>query len=264
MTRDESSPAMGFAGVIFDVDGVLVDSPHEAAWRESLAELMTGPWQDAAERSSWSPDAFTSRVYREVLSGKPRHEGALACLEYFEVPDAQQRESEYAERKQTMLLRLIEEARFDAYADGVRLVMAVRAAGIPVAAASSSKNAHRFLRAIRLGEFGGGDTSLLDTSLLDVFDADLSGRDFAKGKPDPEIFLTAAAELGVAPERCVVVEDAVSGVQAAKAGALVALGVARADDEHELARAGADLVVTSLDDVDREAFAAGRLERRAH
>ncbi len=112
-----------------------------------------------------------------------RHEGALACLEYFGVPDAQQRESEYAERKQAMLLRLIEEARFDAYADGVRLVMAVRAAGIPVAAASSSKNAHRFLRAIRLGEFGGGDTSLLD-----VFDADLSGRDFTRGKPDPEIF----------------------------------------------------------------------------
>jgi beta-phosphoglucomutase-like phosphatase (HAD superfamily) len=250
---------MGFAGVIFDVDGVLVDSPHEVAWRESLAELMTGPWQEAAERSTWSPDSFTSRVYREVLSGKPRHEGALACLEYFGVPDAQQRESEYAERKQAMLLRLIEEARFDAYADGVRLVMAVRAAGIPVAAASSSKNAHRFLRAIRLGEFGGGDTSLLD-----VFDADLSGRDFTRGKPDPEIFLTAAAELGVAPERCVVVEDAVSGVQAAKAGAMVTLGVARARDEHELLQAGADLVVTSLDDVDREAFAAGRLERRAH
>ena len=69
MTRDESSPAMGFAGVIFDVDGVLVDSPHEVAWRESLAELMTGPWQEAAERSTWSPDSFTSRVYREVLSG---------------------------------------------------------------------------------------------------------------------------------------------------------------------------------------------------
>ncbi|TCN50359.1 HAD superfamily hydrolase (TIGR01509 family) [Rhodococcus sp. SMB37] len=258
MTREESSPATGFAGVIFDVDGVLVDSPHEVAWRESLAGLMTGPWRDAAERSVWSPDAFTSRVYREVLSGKPRHAGALACLEYFEVPDAQLRESEYAERKQAMLLRLIEEGRFDAYADGVRLVMAVRAAGIPVAAASSSKNAHRFLRAIRLGDYGGDDTTLLD-----VFDADLSGRDFAEGKPDPEIFLTAATQLGVTAERCVVVEDAVSGVQAAKAGAMVALGVARAGDEHELAQAGADLVVTSLDDVDRDAFVDGRLARRA-
>lgn len=258
MTREESSPATGFAGVIFDVDGVLVDSPHEVAWRESLAGLMTGPWRDAAERSAWSPDAFTSRVYREVLSGKPRHAGALACLEYFEVPDAQLRESEYAERKQAMLLRLIEEGRFDAYADGVRLVMAVRAAGIPVAAASSSKNAHRFLRAIRLGDYGGDDTTLLD-----VFDADLSGRDFAEGKPDPEIFLTAATQLGVTAERCVVVEDAVSGVQAAKAGAMVALGVARAGDEHELAQAGADLVVTSLDDVDRDAFVDGRLARRA-
>jgi beta-phosphoglucomutase len=263
VTQDDGAPTVGFEGVIFDVDGVLVDSPHERAWRESLAELMTGPWRDVAGRSTWTPDAFTSRVYREVLSGKPRHTGALACLEHFEVPDARQREGEYAERKQAMLLGLIDEGRFDAYADGVRLVMAVRAAGIPVAAASSSKNAHRFLRAIGLGEFGGGRVRGGEETLLDVFDADLSGRDFTKGKPDPDIFLTAAAELGVAPERCVVVEDAVSGVQAAKAGALVALGVARADDEGELAEAGADLVVTSLDDVDREAFVAGRLERRA-
>ncbi|MCK0093424.1 HAD-IA family hydrolase [Rhodococcus sp. F64268] len=259
MTADVSSRAPGFAGVIFDVDGVLVDSPHEQAWRESLAQLMTGPWRDLAGRTTWTPDAFTSRVYREVLSGKPRHEGALACLEYFLVPDARRREREYSERKQTMLLEMIEAGRFDAYSDGVRFVLAMRSAGIPVAAASSSKNARRFLRAIRLRDFGAGDGVLLD-----VFDADLSGRDFAQGKPDPEIFLTAASELGVSPARCVVVEDAVSGVQAAKAGTMVALGVARAGDEHELAQASADLVVTSLDEVDREAFVAGRLVQRAH
>ncbi|MGX6512592.1 HAD family hydrolase [Rhodococcus sp. SJ-2] len=259
MTGDVSSRAPGFAGVIFDVDGVLVDSPHEQAWRESLAQLMTGPWRDVAGRTTWTPEGFTSRVYREVLSGKPRHAGALACLEHFLVPDARRREPEYSERKQAMLLEMIEAGRFDAYGDGVRFVLAVRAAGIPVAAASSSKNAHRFLRAIRLQDFGAGGGALLD-----VFDADLSGHDFARGKPDPEIFLTAADELGVPPERCVVVEDAVSGVQAAKAGAMVALGVARAGDEHELAQAGADLVVTSLDEVDREAFVAGRLVQRAH
>jgi hypothetical protein len=88
------------------------------------------------------------------------------------------------------------------------------------------------------------------SSSLEFFDADISGRDFAQGKPHPEIFLTGAAELGVPPEHCFVVEDATSGVQAAKAGGMAALGVARASDEALLAAANADLVVTSLDDVD--------------
>ena len=99
-------------------------------------------------------------------------------------------------------------------------------------------------------------------SLLEFFDADLSGRDFAHGKPDPEIFLTAAAELGVAPERSFVVEDAESGVQAAKAAGMAALGVARADDEDLLASAHADLVVTSLDEVDVAGLATHTLARR--
>ncbi|HSS45198.1 MAG TPA: HAD-IA family hydrolase [Thermoanaerobaculia bacterium] len=61
-----------------------------------------------------------------------------------------------------------------------------------------------------------------------VFDADISGRDFAHGTPHPEIFLTGAKELGVPPEECFVVEDAVSGIQAAAAGGMAALGLSRA------------------------------------
>ncbi len=99
-------------------------------------------------------------------------------------------------------------------------------------------------------------------NLLDFFDADPSGRDFARGKPDPEIFLTAATELGAAPEHCFVVEDAVSGIQAAKAGGMAALGVARADDQDLLAGANADLVVTSLDEVDVARLASHELVGR--
>ena len=99
-------------------------------------------------------------------------------------------------------------------------------------------------------------------SLLDYFDADLSGRDFAHGKPDPEIFLTAAREIGVEPDHAVVLEDAPAGVQAAKAGGMAAIGIARADDTQLLAAAGADIVVTTLDDVDMAALAAGRLAKR--
>jgi beta-phosphoglucomutase-like phosphatase (HAD superfamily) len=96
-------------------------------------------------------------------------------------------------------------------------------------------------------------------TLLEYFDADLSGRDFKRGKPDPEIFVTAADELGVAPASAIVMEDAPAGVQAAKAGGMAAIGIARADDTELLAAAHADIVVTSLDEVDRDALAAGRL-----
>jgi beta-phosphoglucomutase-like phosphatase (HAD superfamily) len=136
-----------------------------------------------------------------------------------------------------------------------------------VAAASSSKNAGLFLRQIRLDTFAAEQGLHYDflrpgLSLLEFFDVDISGRDFAQGKPHPEIFLTGAAELGVAPEHCFVVEDADSGVQAAKAGGMAALGLARADDEELLAAANADLVVTSLDEVDVAALGEHQLRRR--
>lgn len=259
--------AEGFRGSVFDVDGVLVDSPHEAAWRDALKELMETEWDGVRDRSNWSPDAFTPQVYQQVMSGKPRMSGALAALEHFEVPDAQTRVDAYAERKQSMVVELIEAGEFEAYPDALRFVLAVRAAGIRVAAASSSKNAGLFLRQIRLDTFAEEQGLSYDfvtpgLSLLDFFDADISGRDFAQGKPHPEIFLTAAEELGTTPQVTFVIEDAVSGIQAAKAGEMAALGIARADDADALAGADADLVVTSLDDVDLDQLASGRLARK--
>ncbi|QIN77427.1 HAD-IA family hydrolase [Rubrobacter marinus] len=257
---------MAFTGAIFDVDGVLVDSPHEKAWREGLRQLMEGDWSDIREQTSWSPEAFTPQVYQREMSGKPRFKGAQAALEYFGVPDAERRALEYGNRKQEMIVELIEAADFEEYPDALRFVLEVKAAGILIAAASSSKNAGAFLRLVRLDAFAekeglGYDFLRPGYTLLDILDGDVSGRDFAQGKPHPEIFLTAAGELSLAPGECFVVEDAVNGVQAAKAGEMTALGVARADDEEALAEAGADLVVTSLDDVSVGALAEGRLER---
>ncbi len=254
-----------FQGAIFDVDGVLVDSPHEKAWRESLRELMETEWKDIRGRTTWSPAAFTPQVYQEEMSGKPRMSGARAALEYFHVPDDDDvRLAEYAARKQQMVVRLIEAGDFTAYPDALRFIIAVKDGGIRVAAASSSKNAKLFLRQIRLDAFAQeqGITSASlrpGLTLLEFFDADVSGRDFAHGKPDPEMFLAAARELGVAPHAAMVIEDAAAGVEAAKAGDMAAIGVARADDADRLARAGADIVVTTLDEVDRSALAAGRL-----
>ena len=256
-----------FRGAIFDVDGVLVDSPHELAWREVLRDLMEGAWADVRGRTSWTPDGFTSDVYQQFVSGKPRDAGALAALEHFGVPDAPARTLEYAEHKQARVVELIEAGRFSAYPDALRFVLAVKNAGIAIAAASSSKNAGLFLRQIRLDEFAareGLEYAWIEPglTLLGAFDVDTSGRDFAHGKPHPEIFLTAARELGVAPDAAFVIEDAVSGVEAAKAGGFRALGVARHDDDALLAAADADVVVGVLDDIDLDALAAGRLAPR--
>jgi beta-phosphoglucomutase len=259
---------MSYRGAIFDVDGVLVDSPHERAWRETLQLLMETDWRDIRPRTAYAPERYTPAVYQKVCAGKPRLSGARAVLEHFRVPDAECRAREYAEHKQRQVVELIEAGKFHAFPDALRFILAVKGLGTRVAAASSSKNAPLFLKQIRLDEFAaqqGLDYDFLEfgVTLQDIFDADVTGRDFEQGKPHPMIFLTAAEELGVEPEGCFVVEDATSGVQAAKAGGMTALGVARLDDEELLERAGADLVVTTLDDVDLDALAEGHLERRS-
>jgi beta-phosphoglucomutase len=259
---------MGFRGAIFDVDGVLVDSPHEQAWREGLRQLMENEWSDVRDQTTYTPEKFTPEVYQRVMSGKPRYAGAQAVLEHFEVPDPEQRALEYGDRKQVMIVDLIEAKEFKEYPDALRFVLAVKEAGILIAAASSSKNAGAFLKLVRLDEFAEREGLSYDFlrpgyTLLDILDADVSGRDFEQGKPHPEIFLTAAEELGLPPEESFVVEDAANGVQAAKAGNMAALGLARAEDEELLEDAGADLVVTTLDDVSIDALAEGRLEKES-
>lgn len=260
--------AEGFRGAIFDVDGVLVDSPHEQAWREGLKKLMENEWADIKDKTSYSPEKFTPQVYHSEMSGKPRFKGAQAALEYFDVPDAEKRAREYGDTKQEMIVELIESKSFSEYPDALRFVLALKDAGVLIAAASSSKNAGAFLRLVRLDEFAekeGLDYDFLTEgyTLLDILDGDVSGRDFEQGKPHPMIFLAAAEELGLSPEECFVIEDATNGIEAAKAGEFQALGIARADDEAALSEAGADIVVTSLDDVSLDAINEGRLDGKS-
>src|SRR5260370_21617156 len=234
-----------FRGSIFDVDGVLVDSPHEKAWRESLRELMESSWRGIRDRTMWSPDAFTSHVYQQYVSGKPRMSGARAALDYFHVPGADDRVAEDARLKQEMVVRLIQAGDFTAYPDALRFVIATKDAGMLIADASSSKNAGLFLRQIRLDTFAqehGISSSTLRPGLtrLDYFDAHLSGRDFAHGKPDPEIFLTAAHELGAEPRHAMVIKYAPAAAHTPKAAAMTAIGIARTDAARLLAAAAAD------------------------
>jgi beta-phosphoglucomutase-like phosphatase (HAD superfamily) len=250
---------MRFKGAIFDVDGVLVDSPHERAWRDALQRLMQLAWTDLAGQTGYAPEKFTTEVYQAYVAGKQREAGARAALEHFGIPDPDgTRVREYAEVKQADLVALIERGEFLAFDDALRFLLDLKVAGVNLGAASSSKNANTFLRKVPLAQFAERYPFLAPGStLLDLFDANVCGRDFARGKPDPEIFLTAAAELGLPPADCFVVEDAQSGVQAAKAGGMACVGVARLGDEALLRAAGADWVVASLDELPAREILAG-------
>lgn len=243
---------MRLQGGIFDIDGVLLDTPHEQAWREALADLMAGPWQGLDPRTTYTPDAFTSAVYQEQLAGKPRLAGATAALVYFRVPDQDgARAREYAAAKQTLLERLAAQGSARVYTDALRLLLGVKVAGGRVCAASSSKNADNFLRAVKVAAAIDPYPSFVTpaTTLLDLFDANVNGLDVPSGKPDPALFQAAARALGLAPAQCFVVEDAPAGVAAAKAGGMYGIGVARHGDADALRAEGADLVTTNLDTI---------------
>jgi HAD superfamily hydrolase (TIGR01509 family) len=236
-----SSNGYGFdqrklSGVILDVDGVLLASPHERAWREALPNT---------ER-----DRFTTAMYQAHVAGKPRLSGARDALEALGLPNAERQILAYAERKQERLEELIHAGHVTAFPDALRFVQALQLQGWRMAVASSSKNANDMLRSIFLPS---------GQALLDIFSVNVCGRDLPKGKPDPEIFLLAATELRIAPELCFVAEDATAGIEAACAGGMTALGVARLEDSAPLKTAGADVVVTSLDEIDIDKLAKGQL-----
>lgn len=230
----------GLTAGVFDVDGVLLASPHELAWREALAGLA-------------DPSRFTDAFYQAHVAGKPRLSGACAALLALGVADAARQAPLYAERKQKVLDDLIHAGAVAAFPDALRFVAAVKALGWPMAVASSSKNANAMLRPVHLPD---------GQSLHDAFDVNVCGRDLKAGKPNPEIFLLAASELHVSPAQCFVVEDAPAGIEAARAGGMAALGVARLGDAALLAAAGADLVVISLDDVAIDGLRRGQLCQR--
>jgi beta-phosphoglucomutase len=102
---------------IFDVDGVLLASPHERAWREALAGIA-------------DPEAFTTAIYQAEVAGKPRLDGARAALVALGVPDADHQAMAYAETKQARLEVLIHAGAVTAFPDALRFVEALHALGV--------------------------------------------------------------------------------------------------------------------------------------
>ena len=143
-------------GFIFDVDGVIADTPHENAWRDSLHMLFTvnEKWKKIAAETTYRPEKFTTDVYAQLISGKPRVEGARSALAYFNVPDPDGKMlEEYCECKQEIFMHKIDRGEFMVFDDALMLLLEARRKGGTLVAASSSKNANQILGRISLFEF---------------------------------------------------------------------------------------------------------------
>jgi trehalose-phosphatase len=227
--------------VIFDLDGVVTDtaSIHAAAWTVMFAEFFAH--RAARDHEDHSP--FTGQDYRRYVDGKPRRDGISAFLRARGIslanggPDDIGYDTVWglANRKQQLFLERIGRG-VSAYPSTVALVRKLAETGVATAVYSSSRNCEKVLRAAGLGD-------LFPARVDGVMAEALS----LPGKPDPAVLWETAGRLRVAPERCVVVEDAQAGVAAGRNGGFaLVIGVDRTGHREELLSAGADIVVPDL------------------
>jgi beta-phosphoglucomutase len=182
---------------IFDLDGVIVDTAiyHYQAWKRLANQLGF----DFTEQDN------------EQLKGVSRVRSLQIILALGSVTKTEAEQEELATLKNTWYVDMISHMRPDEILPGAKeFVQACRSAGIKTALGSASKNSMTILDKI-------GMTSL--------FDAIIDGNKVTHAKPDPEVFLKGAQELGIPPANCVVFEDAIAGVAAAKAGGMKAIGI---------------------------------------
>lgn len=233
-----------FDAVLFDLDGVITDtaSVHAHAWKTMFDEYLRGR---AAQRGEPFEPFTLEGDYKPYVDGKPRYDGVRSFLHSrgIDLPEGTPDDPGDAEtvcglgnRKNELINQVIEDEGVVVYDGSVRLMHQLRDAGVRLAVVSSSKNCVTVLKA---------------AGLLDMFDARVDGVVAAErglpGKPAPDTFLAAAADLDAPPERSVVVEDAISGVQAGRNGNFgLVVGVARDGDPEALREHGADVVVSDL------------------
>lgn len=184
-------------GIIFDLDGVLLstDEMHYAAWK-SVADELGVPFD---------------RTVNNRLRGVSRMESLEIILEKSTRPFSAAEKEALAARKNDRYRALLQSLTPDAVEPAVRETLcALKARGFRLAVGSSSKNTKLILRL---------------TGLAPLFDAVSDGTNITRSKPDPEVFLKAAAFIGLAPADCAVVEDATAGIDAAVAGGFTAIGI---------------------------------------
>ncbi|GAA2280208.1 hydrolase [Streptomyces ruber] len=223
---------------VFDTDGVITDSAraHAAAWKTaSDAYLAEHPPPAPGQRRPFD----VRDDYRLHVDGRSRLDGAAAFLASRGLHPPPETVRTVAEAKERLFAARLRERGMDAYPGTVRLVRALRRAGVRCAAVSASRHARELLAR---------------AAVLDLFDVLVDGVEAARlglpGKPRPDLFLEAARRLGAPAGRTAVVEDAVAGVEAGRDGGFaLVVGVARdpgPDAGQRLLRHGADIVVRDL------------------
>jgi len=233
----------GIHACLFDLDGVLTDtaSVHAGAWKQTFDAFLR-----ARARRDGTPFApFELRDYAEYVDGRQRFDGVRSFLgsrgivlpegSYGDPPEADT-VGGLGNRKNTLVLAMIERDGVRTFPGSVRFVGAVRDRGLPCAVVSASANCPEVLEAAGL------------SGLFQVrVDGVVAEREHLEGKPAPDTFLAAARRLGVPPEHAAVFEDALAGVDAARSGGFgFVVGVDRHGRGEALQAHGADAVVRDL------------------
>jgi beta-phosphoglucomutase family hydrolase len=233
-----------FDAVLFDLDGVLTSTAriHAACWKTMFDDFLR---QRAAERKEPFQSFDVATDYKPYVDGKLRYEGVKSFLasRNIALPEGTPEDLPTAEtvcglgnRKDELVKAKIDQGEVESYPGSVALVRWLREQDIRTAVVSSSNNCEQVLRA---------------TGILDLFEVRVDGLVASQlglpGKPAPATFLEAARRLGVSPARAVVVEDAIAGVQAGRAGGFgLVVGVDRDGTGDALREEGANVVVTDL------------------
>ncbi|MGI9023971.1 MAG: beta-phosphoglucomutase family hydrolase [Acidimicrobiales bacterium] len=236
--------ADGIVACLFDLDGVLTDtaSVHASAWKQMFDDFLR-------RRSEQNGEPFVpfdvAADYGSYVDGKPRYDGVRSFLESrgIHLPEGDSDDPPSAEtvrglgnRKNELVLALLEEQGVKVYEGSVRYLQAVREAGLHRAVVSSSANCQDVLKSAGIEEF------------FEVrIDGVVAERDHLAGKPAPDTFAAAARALKVEPSTAAVFEDALAGVEAGRAGGFgCVVGVDRVGHADALRSHGATVVVSDL------------------
>ncbi len=242
-------PGRAFDAAIFDMDGVITRTAavHSRAWKQMFDDYL----QARAEWKRESFREFTQADYRRYVDGRPRYQGVATFLESrgIHLPPGTPDDVPGSEticglgnKKNELFNAIIARDGAGLYDSTIALIETLRAGHISVGLATSSRNSALILQKA-------GVAHLFAT----VVDGLVSEKLGLLGKPAPDIFTRASANLGVPSERAIVIEDAVSGVEAGAAGGFaLVIGVAREENHAELQRHGADLVVGDLGETNLE------------